>query len=143
MAPPGSVVSEGFQILFTSEPITIESVDVNGGDEALEFLGARIGLPGRRNDFHQWMSGYPPKAVRASLQVPAEGAVLEPGDGYMLIIGYRVRAHVLDLRTSLTVSYKTEDGDLYERDFPAQVLTCPPDLTEHECGAVAEDRWPF
>jgi hypothetical protein len=90
-ARTGAVFSDGMQIVINkgSEPARITSVRSTGGDNALEYLGARIGLPGRPDDFNQNMKGFPPTAVPARFQVPARGAVLRPHEGYMLILGYR------------------------------------------------------
>ncbi len=132
-ARKGAVFSDGMQMLDIqgSEPGTVTTVTVQGGGEALEFLGARIGLPGRPYDFHQQMRG-PPKAVPARFQVPAEGAVLEPGKGYMLILGYRVIAEVLDRRSSVTVEYQV-GGTRYRERSEVELVACPPPLTDHTC----------
>jgi hypothetical protein len=121
--------------------VTIESVTVNGGGKALEFLGARLGLPGRPDDFNQMMPGYPPKAIPASYQTAATDAVLEPGARYMLIVGYRVKNdHVMDRRTGITVNYRT-GNHLYQTTYPAGLVTCPPPLTDTQCSAAADRRY--
>ncbi len=138
-ARTGAVFSEGMQIIVNEGPApsTVKSVRVTGGEQALEYLGARIGLPGRPNDFHQQMKGFPPKAVPARFQVPAEGAVLEPHESYMLILGYRVVDEVLDRRTSVTVDYEVH-GDRYRAVYPTSVVACPPPLTDNTCAARFE-----
>jgi hypothetical protein len=133
-ARTGTVFSEGMQTIINdgSEPSTVRSVRVTGGEKALEYLGARIGLPGRPNDFHQRMRGFPPKAVPARFQIPADGAVLEPHKSYMLILGYRVIDEVLARRTSVTVDYEV-GGDRYRATYPISVVACPPPLTDNTC----------
>lgn len=85
------VFSDGMQMFIVGghAPVTIDDVQVTGGEDTLEFLGARIGLPGRPDDFNQDMKGFPPRAVPAQFQVPATGALLDPGERYMLILGFR------------------------------------------------------
>jgi hypothetical protein len=141
MESVGTTFSEGFLLLQPSEPITIDSVEVVGGDDALKYLGARIGLPGRPDDFNQFMKGFPPKAVPAKYQEPASGARLEDSEIYMLIIGYRETVPVMDLRTKVVVSYRTDDGTEYSEDFKAQVLTCPPALSEPQCTQQEGERF--
>jgi hypothetical protein len=141
LGPVGNTFSEGFQLLETSAPVTVDSIDVSGGDKALRYLGARIGLPGRPDDFNQFMLGYPPKAVPAQFQRPAPGTHLQPGSRYMLIIGYRVTHDVLDMRTRITVRYTTDDGSHFALEFPAQVVTCPSSLPEIECSQEADRRF--
>lgn len=138
LPPVGRKFSEGFLQMEVagSEVATIEAVSVQGGNEAMEFLGARLGLPGRPDDFNQFMKGYPPRAVPKRFQVPAVGAVLEPGKVYMLIVGYRVRAHVLDLRTGIRVDYRV-GRRRYTRHYQAGIAACPPPLTDDRCDRVS------
>jgi hypothetical protein len=138
----GATFSEGFQVLRTTKSVTIESVVVKGGSQAIDYLGARIGLPGRPTGFNQFMDAFPPDDVPAALQVPAEGTRLEAGEGYMLILGYRVVELVMDLRDSVTVRYKTDDGERFERKYQAKIVTCPPALAHGEdCYAAAEEKY--
>jgi len=139
--PIGSTFSEGMLVLGTTEPITLESVTVTGGDEALEYLGALVGMPGRPNDFAQFMHGFPPtEHVPMRYQQPAAGTRLEAGETYMLIVGYRVKTHVIDLRRAITVNYTTDDGTKLMRTYPAGVVTCPPSDTP-DCMAAAEAKY--
>lgn len=133
-ARAGAVFSDGMEVLVNegSRPATITGVGVQGGDEALEFLGARVGLPGRPDDFNQLMSGYPPAAVPARFQVPAEGAVLRPHRSYMLILGYRVVDEVMDRRTGVTLDYEV-GGQRYRDVLQSRLAACPPPLTDHTC----------
>jgi hypothetical protein len=133
-AREGAVFSDGLEILINqgSKPVTITSVDVHGGDKALEFLGARIGLPGRPDDFNQNMKGFPPRAVPAKFQVSAVGTVLEPHESYMLILGYRVVDEVMDRRRNVSVDYEV-DGDRYHDVLQTRLVACPPPLTDHTC----------
>lgn len=138
----GATFSEGFQILRTTKPLTIESVVVKGGSRAIEYLGARIGLPGRPTGFNQFMDAFPPEAVPAALQLSAEGTRLEPDEGYMLILGYRVIDLVMDLRDSVAVRYKTDNGERFERTYRAKIVTCPPTLAHgRDCYAAAEEKY--
>ncbi len=138
-AREGIVFSDGMQMLSLQGPdrATVRSVTVQGGGKALDFLGARVGLPGRPYDFQQQMKGFPPKAVPARLQVPAEGAVLEPGKSYMLILGYRVISDVLDRRRSVTVEYEAA-GERYRRVSQVSLVACPPPLTDVTCARKFE-----
>ena len=59
----------------------------------------------------------------------------------MLIIGYRVSQHVMDLRSAVIVTYTTSDGRRYEREYTAQVVTCPPSIPENQCDRPAEEKF--
>jgi hypothetical protein len=133
-AREGAVFSDGMQIMIYSgsREGRITSVSVQGGDKALKFLGARVGLPGRPDDFNQQMKGYPPKAVPARFQIPAEGAVLEPDKAYMLILGYQVVDEVLDRRETVTVDYEV-GTKRYRRVSQVSLVACPPPLTDTAC----------
>ncbi len=135
----GQTFSDGFTVLVLSgsAPATIESVTSLGGGDAWDFLGARVGLPGRPDDFNQNMRGFPPKAVPAKFQVDAAGTVLEPGKLYMLIMGYRVAADTLDWRDRIDIVY-TVAGKRYRASLDRRVVSCPPPLTESECADLPE-----
>lgn len=138
MSSVGAEFSDGFQQLHVagSDPVTIESVNVEGGTDALETIGVSVGQPGRPDDFFVSMPGYPPSGVPPQFVVPGEGAVLEPGSSYQLIVGYRVRDLVMDKQTAVIVSYSV-DGDDYEVELPSGLVTCPPPLTDTECAKQA------
>jgi hypothetical protein len=137
-ARQGDVFSDGLEILriHGSELATIDAVTSHGGDNAMTFLGARLGLPGRPDDFNQLMPGFPPVAVPKRYQTDAVGARLEPGKGYMLILGYRVDDEdALDQRTSVTVDYTIGDTQ-FSADIPAGIYSCPPPLTDSNCDSA-------
>lgn len=138
----GEVFSDGFETFQNTgaEPATIVSVTPDGADKALEFLGARLGMPGRRDDFNQRMPGYPPAAVARRFQVPAEGATLEPGAVYMLILGYRITADAYDVRDSVTVRYRVGAAE-FERVIPAFLVACPTSRSEDDCLASVTSNW--
>ena len=119
-------------ILAGHQTAVIDDVRSEGGADAVEFLGARLGLPGRKNDFHQSMTGYPPRAVPARLQAPAIGTALDSDETYMLILGYRVLAGEVARRTSITIDY-TSGGRPYTVSFPAQLVICPAPVSDDEC----------
>lgn len=130
----GEVFTDGFEVLTVSEDVRIESVSMLGEQEgAPEFLGARIGLPGRPDDFNQRMEGFPPAAVPNRYQVTAEGAVLTPGETYMLILGFRVSqgAHPY-VREGFRIDYSAGDVD-YTTVFDSRIVLCPRPMTEDRC----------
>jgi hypothetical protein len=133
---PEPEFSDGFEVLHVlgSQPVTVEAVRSVGGETALKNLGARIGLPGRKYDFQQLMTGFPPNAIPASLQVDANGATLMPGDSYQLIMGYRlVDMNVQAKRTAIEIDYRIGD-DLYTSTILARLNVCPAARSEEECG---------
>ena len=133
------VFSDGFEILHidADKPVTLTSAQPEGGNETLEFLGARVGMPGRPDDFNQIMPGFPPKAVPAKYQQPLEGTVLEPGSTYMLILGYRViDADNLGHRTGIDIEYEV-DGEKYLAKLRAGLVTCPTAMSDKECARAA------
>lgn len=138
----GDVFSDGLETLHNTgdEPLMIEAVTPNGGDKSLEYLGARIGLPGRPDDFNQRMEGFPPTAVPAHLQVPAVGATLAPGETYMLILGYRVSQDVHDVRDSVTIRYLVGSAE-FSREIPAWLVACPSSKSEDDCLSSISDGW--
>lgn len=146
-APPGStawfvvddgeVFSDGFEVLTVSEKVRIESVSMLGEDGgAPEFLGARLGLPGRPDDFNQRMEGFPPAAVPDRYQVEAEGAELTPGETYMLILGFRVTQddhHYV--REGFRIDYSAGEVD-YTTAFDSRIVLCPRPMTEDRCSEL-------
>jgi hypothetical protein len=133
------VFSDGFEILQiqADTPATLISAQPEGGNETLKFLGARVGLPGRPDDFNQIMPGFPPKAVPAKYQQPLGGTVMEPGKTYMLILGYRViDADNLGHRTGIDIEYEVA-GEKYLAKLPAGLVTCPQALSDKECATAA------
>jgi hypothetical protein len=145
LGPVGSRFSEGFIVLRTKTPVTLESVEVTGGDQAIRYLGTEIGLPGRPYDFNQFMKGFPPRTrgdlgLPAKFQQPLRGSKLVPGESYMLVIGYQVERHVMDFRRAVTVNYADSDGTLYTRTWGAGIVTCPPPDFE-SCSDVAHDKY--
>ena len=142
MGPVGARFSDGFQILQVHgrEAVTVESVHVHGGGQALDNVGAMIGLPGRPDDFNLNMKGFPPAAVPAKYRVPADGARLHPGDTYMLIVGYQVRDQVMDRQTGVSIDYNA-GGHEYVLDIRSGLVTCPPPLGGAACQHIAEQRY--
>lgn len=128
----GEVFSDGWLILTTTADLTIDRVSITGDTKPLTFLGARIGLPGRPNDFHQRMRGFPPKAVPARLQVPAEGATIEEGDTYMLILGFRVDEAKVSTRETVEIDYSV-GTTTYTATIPGRLVTCPSPVTDTQC----------
>ncbi|WP_169834653.1 hypothetical protein [Nocardioides dokdonensis] len=131
----GQVFSDGLEVISVPEEATVTDVTVQGGEEAVEFLGARLGLPGRPDDFNQRMEGYPPAAVPRRFQSPAEGATLLAGKSYMVILGFEVHEPVIALREGITIEYTI--GDVaYSKFLPARQVTCPPALTDTKCARL-------
>lgn len=131
----GDVFSDGLEVLQVtgSQPATLHDVQPVGGADTMQFLGARIGLPGRPDDFNQHMRGYPPRAVPARYQQDLDGTVLEPGKTYMLILGFKViDPDAVGHRTGLTVSYES-GGHSYQTTLPAGLVSCPPTISEKRC----------
>jgi len=103
----------------------VDSVSILGEDEgAPAFLGARIRLPGRPDDFSQRMEDFPPAAVPARYQVAAEGAELVPGETYMLILGFEVDGDTPHVREGFRIDYTA--GDVaYTTVFDSRIVLCP------------------
>lgn len=129
------IFSDGFDVLSSREDIRIDAVSAVADDaHAPEFLGARIGLPGRPDDFNQRMEGYPPSAVPARFQIDAEGAELKAGETYMLILGFQVSGDEPSVRDGIRIDY-TADDIQYTAVFESRVVVCPRPLTEAKCSA--------
>lgn len=136
----GEVFSDGLEVLILrgDETAVIDDVRVEGGEESARFLGARLGLPGRPDDFNKDMAAFPPRAVPTQDQAPAVGAEIVPGQTYMLILGYEITADVASNRESIIVDYTIKDT-AYTDEFPARLAFCPPPLTDDACSAEYPD----
>lgn len=138
----GHVFSDGLETVRNqgAQPIHIDSIQPKGGSEVLSFLGARIGLPGRPDDFNQLMPEYPPTAVPSNFQVLAEGAVLQPGELYMIILGYEITKDAYAVRTSVVVKYHA-GVHRYELEIPAVLVACPHERDEEDCVGSISSAW--
>lgn len=128
----GEEFSDGMTILSASKTITIDRVSITGDTDALTFLGARIGLPGRPDDFNQRMPGFPPQAVPSRFQIAAEGATLLAGETYMLILGFRVDGREVSVRQSIEVDY-TVGSSTYTASLPGRLVTCLSPIDDDQC----------
>lgn len=142
----GTRFTDGFDVLFlggtnNAQIISVRSV---GGEDSLEFLGAMLAGPQRKQAGWSQLKGYPPHNAALGPLVEAEGAVIEPREqtqrrlGYELLLGYEVvRDSEVASRSQIEVTYRIGDQD-YVWTSLARLVYCPAREKSEDCFDEAE-----
>ena len=130
--PVGTELTEGVQVLWLEgdEPGTLKKVELVGGEEGVQLIGAEVLPPPRKAGAIQFLVGWPPQQTQEidlSTAVPAEGARIgtesESEEGWELLLGLRVVKDGFWHRRFIRVTYQVGD-DEYRVDLPTTLTLC-------------------
>lgn len=121
------------------------SVRSVGGEDALNYLGAKIAGPNRKYAGWSRLPGFPPHKKALGPVIDAEGATIRPRDqtrrnmGYELLLGYEIVAdHEIATRTAVQVTYRIADRT-YLWTSPAALVYCPANEDSNTCREAGGD----
>jgi len=139
---PGQVFTDGLErLLLTGDrDAVLERVELEGAEDHIEFLGARLAGPHRTVGSIQLSDGYPPDNPAFGQTVDAEGARIGRSQvGHELLIGIKVTKAGYAIRDGVRLYY-TVAGRKYTAYFPAAIVFCPDNVSEDACAERYESE---
>jgi len=108
----------------------IESIELEGADDGLELVGAKVAGPDRSYGAVQHFKTWPPKSyepLESSAVIDAEGATITPHRaGWELLLGMKATKEGYLTREGIRVNY-TVAGEKLSRVLPATLFVCSSD----------------
>lgn len=132
---PGEVFTDGLErLLLTGDRAAVlERIELEGGEDHIEFLGAKLAGPQREVGSIQLSDGFPPENPAFGELVEAEGARIEPSRvGHEMLIGIKVVRPGYAVRDGVRLYYRVGE-EKYTAYFPAAIVFCPGNLSEDAC----------
>lgn len=121
--------TDGFTVVWLTgdQDAVIESIELEGADDGLELVGAKLAGPDRGYGSVQHFKAWPPKSYRPldpSSVVDAEGATITPDQaGWELLLGIKATKEGYLTREGIRVNY-TVDGEKFSRVLPSTLFVC-------------------